>query len=131
MVGYQFPPVRDNCPPLVCDYWRQPGRQREQVVLTFDQERHVPFGACYAQKEHAAFRSSWNRIAPRQDVCMDREISLETSISLYKDRWRVEKEIKVTDVGRVEKVDRTDRQTDRGEADKYRLCVDREISHLD
>ena len=41
---------------------------------------HVPFGACYAQKEHAAFRSSWNRIAPRWDVCMDREISLETSI---------------------------------------------------
>ena len=23
------------------------GRQREQIVLTFDQERHVPFGACY------------------------------------------------------------------------------------
>ena len=90
MVGYQFPPVRDYCPPLVCDYWRQPGRQREQVVLTFDQERHVPFGACYAQKEHAAFRSSWNRIAPRRDVSMDREISLETSISLYIDRWRVE-----------------------------------------
>ena len=58
------------------------GRQREQIVLTFDQERHVPFGACYAQKEHAAFRSSWNRIAPRRDVCMDREISLETSIGL-------------------------------------------------
>ena len=29
------------------------------------------------------------------------------------------------------KIDRIDRQTDRGEADKYRLCVDREISHLD
>ena len=28
-------------------------------------------------------------------------------------------------------MDRIDRQTDRGEADKYRLCVDREISHLD
>ena len=60
----------------------QPSRQRDQVVLTFDQERHVPFGACYAQKEHAAFRSSWNRIAPRRDVCMDREISLETPICL-------------------------------------------------
>ena len=54
-------------------------------MLTFDQERHVPFGACYAQKEHAAFRSSWNRIAPRRDVCMDREISLETSIGLQID----------------------------------------------
>ena len=38
--------------------------------------------ACYAQKEHAAFRSFWNRIAPRRDVCMDREIILETSIGL-------------------------------------------------
>ena len=32
---------------------------------------------------------------------------------------------------RVEKKDRIDRQTDRGKADKYRLCVDRERSHLD
>ena len=51
-------------------------------MLTFDQERRVPLGACYAQKEHAAFRSFWNRIAPRRDVCMDREIILETSTGL-------------------------------------------------
>ena len=63
----------------------RPGPQREQSVLTFNQERRVPFGACCAQKEHAAFRSSWNRIAPRRDVCMDREIRLETSISLWID----------------------------------------------
>ena len=43
----------------------------------------------------------------------------------------VEKWIKFTDRWRVEKMDRIDRQTDRGEADKYRLCVDRERSHLD
>ena len=54
-------------------------------MLTFDQERHVPFGACYAQKELAVFRLSGNRIAPRRDVCMDREISLETSIGLQID----------------------------------------------
>ena len=43
MVGYRFPLVR----------WGEPGRQREQIVLTFDQDWRVPFGACHAQNEHA------------------------------------------------------------------------------
>jgi hypothetical protein len=37
---------------------------------------------------------------------------------MFIDRWRVEQEIKFTDVWRAGKIDRTDRQTDRGEADR-------------